>query len=221
MMFRIMTIEIPAKILVDYGIIPSLPPVEKVDIVSVLKMRHDSVELICRVRNPVEGYEVLKENFRDADLDLLSSADGEETYCVKYKVPHQLIDMLLGFDMYIHYPMTYSKGRFVLTFIGRSEELARFLKLLEENGTEFTLVSVKGYSPDEMNVSLLSLLSPAQKKLLVLATQCGYFDLPRRADTRELGRITGLEPSTVSEHLRRGQGKIFAHLFAPYIDRTD
>lgn len=51
-------------------------------------------------------------------------------------------------------------------------------------------------------------LSPKQLRILRAAVEGGYFDCPRRLDSRELAKQLGIAQSTFLEHLRKSQLKI-------------
>ncbi|KUK27899.1 helix-turn-helix domain-containing protein [Thermococcus sp.] len=71
------------------------------------------------------------------------------------------------------------------------------------------LVSIEEYSPED---NPLSKLTGKQLETLLLAYKSGYFDDPRRITLRELAEMLNLSPSTVKEHLRKAQRKIFEEL---------
>jgi len=71
------------------------------------------------------------------------------------------------------------------------------------------VVSIEEYAPED---SPLSKLTGKQLETLLLAYKSGYFDDPRRVTLRELAQMLGLSPSTVKEHLRKAQKKVFEEL---------
>jgi len=70
-------------------------------------------------------------------------------------------------------------------------------------------VSIEEYAPED---SPLSKLTGKQLETLLLAYKSGYFDNPRKVTLRELAEMLNLSPSTVKEHLRKAQRKIFEEL---------
>ena len=51
-------------------------------------------------------------------------------------------------------------------------------------------------------------LTGDQEEALILAVDCGYFDVPRSATMDELGEILGISRQAVSERLRRGHSRM-------------
>ena len=64
------------------------------------------------------------------------------------------------------------------------------------------------------SLSLTSHLSPRQLIVLKAAVKGGYFDCPRRVDSRELAKQIGIAQSTLLEHLRKAQMKILREVLA-------
>ena len=56
--------------------------------------------------------------------------------------------------------------------------------------------------------SLLASLTSKQLTVLRLAAAHGYFDLPRRAGSRQIAPLAGMAQSTFLEHLRKAQSRI-------------
>lgn len=58
----------------------------------------------------------------------------------------------------------------------------------------------------------ISCLSPKQLNILKAAIERGYFDCPRRIDSRQLAKQVGISQSTLLEHLRKAQSKILKEI---------
>jgi O-6-methylguanine DNA methyltransferase len=58
------------------------------------------------------------------------------------------------------------------------------------------------------NRLLLPALSPKQAQAILAAQEAGYYALPRRATTADVGRRLGLSPSTFKEHLQRAEAQV-------------
>jgi predicted DNA binding protein len=57
------------------------------------------------------------------------------------------------------------------------------------------------------------MLTDNQEKIVKMAYQRGYYDFPKRIGVKELAKIFGISPATLSEILRRGQKKIIESYF--------
>jgi len=65
-----------------------------------------------------------------------------------------------------------------------------------------------GEEDGQVSSTSMSDLSPKQFQILKTAVESGYFDCPRRMNSRELAKQMGIAQSTFLEHLRKSQLKI-------------
>jgi predicted DNA binding protein len=75
------------------------------------------------------------------------------------------------------------------------------IEMLERHGHRVEITEVS-------NAIHRYLLTPRQKEIVREAIRLGYFDFPRKIDLTELARRLSVKPSTLSEILRRAEGKI-------------
>jgi len=66
-----------------------------------------------------------------------------------------------------------------------------------------------GEEDGPLSSTIMSDLSPKQFQILKTAVESGYFDCPRRMDSRLLAKQMSIAQSTFLEHLRKSQLKIF------------
>lgn len=89
--------------------------------------------------------------------------------------------------------------------------LERFIDFLEEIYHDFYVVSMKKYYVKGRG--LLSMLTAQQYKCLRLAVENGFYDIPKKADTRKLAKAVGLAHGTYSFHVRKAERSIFKTFF--------
>lgn len=82
-----------------------------------------------------------------------------------------------------------------------STELNKLLLSLRRQGRDATVIS-------ESPVNQNELLTARQKQVLMIATKNGFFDFPRRMGLTELSDELHIDPSTLSETIRKAEGKI-------------
>ncbi|MEM3004354.1 MAG: helix-turn-helix domain-containing protein, partial [Candidatus Bathyarchaeia archaeon] len=61
--------------------------------------------------------------------------------------------------------------------------------------------------------SRTKVLTEKQQRILWIALQTGYFDYPRRVDSKVLSRRLGISPSTLTEIIRRGTRRLLEDFF--------
>jgi predicted DNA binding protein len=64
-----------------------------------------------------------------------------------------------------------------------------------------------------LNSTIMSDLSAKQFQILKTAVESGYFECPRRMESRQLAKQMGIAQSTFLEHLRKSQFKILGQAF--------
>ena len=111
------------------------------------------------------------------------------------------------FNCFFEHPIVYTQKYVYISLVGRRKDLERFKDYLEEIHPDFRVISMKRYYV--RGRSLLSILSPQQYRCLKLAVENGFYDIPKRVDTRKLAKATGLAHGTYSFHVRKAQRSIF------------
>lgn len=92
------------------------------------------------------------------------------------------------------------------------DRLAELGDQLEAFGLEFRVESVERYlDPDR-------LLTDRQRRLLVEATDHGYYDTPRGCSLTELAAALDLSKSSVSETLHRAEGEVIKHYVSELLE---
>lgn len=82
------------------------------------------------------------------------------------------------------------------------DAISRTREFCEQNGIPIDVTAI--YHLSEGSQRLFG-LTPEQYEALVVATERGYYDVPRSADSDSLAAELGITPQALSERLRRGQ----------------
>lgn len=100
------------------------------------------------------------------------------------------------------FPFSVRDGSFEFDFTGTREDLERLRETLTDAGLPYELRSVVE------STDSASLLTDRQREVLETAQRAGYFEVPREATLAEVAEELGVDQSTASGVLRRGQGRI-------------
>lgn len=73
--------------------------------------------------------------------------------------------------------------------------------------TECNVTSTGSYDPADGG--LFAELTPRQRTVLRTAIEAGYYDVPKRVTHRDLAAELGCSTSTIDEHLRKAESRIF------------
>ena len=115
------------------------------------------------------------------------------------------------FNCFIEFPARLTSTTLTGSIVGNQDDLNRFLSFAEAWGAKYEIISIQKYQPRVEGA--LSALTAKQYKCLETAVRLGYFDVPRRINSRELANELKLSHATVLEHLKKGQRSIFSALF--------
>lgn len=103
-------------------------------------------------------------------------------------------------------PLTFTDGGIRITVVGTHEMLRQALEEFPDE-IRVSIEQVGEYSPDDQNV--LSLLTDRQLEVFETAVEKGYYTIPRRATHEDIADELGCAPSTVDEHLRKAESRVF------------
>lgn len=134
----------------------------------------------------------------------LESADGR--LLAKYvSTQTGLYEFLESMGFPPQFPATVRDGRYELSLTGTPAEFARVRDQLDEVGYRYELLSKTTHGGRGE-----ALLTDRQTEVLSAALRRGYLDVPRRCTLAELADHLGVDKSSVSETLRRGQTRLTA-----------
>ncbi|MCK4444807.1 MAG: helix-turn-helix domain-containing protein, partial [Thermoplasmata archaeon] len=116
--------------------------------------------------------------------------------------------LLTGSDCFLLSATSRSDGWVEWDLVSSTEDaLSSLMKELEESGC-----SVRILKKAELDKN--SLLTKRQEEVVRIAFEMGYYDHPRRMTLRELSKVFGISPSTLSEIMQRGERKIMRQYLA-------
>jgi len=151
----------------------------------------------------VEKVEIIS-NEKDATLAMVSGQFPE----VYTEVIRKFFDT---FNCFIEFPARLTPDTLTGSIVGTQSDLKRFLTFAEAWGASYEIISIQKYQPRVEGA--LSALTPKQYLCMETAVRLGYFDIPRKVNSRQLASELGLSHATVLEHMKKGQRAIFSALF--------
>ena len=114
--------------------------------------------------------------------------------------------------VYLLSPPRYRDGKLTFSLAGNARQLRDILARARARGLRFRILSLK---EAEFAVSLLDHLTKKQAEVLRVAYELGYYDVPRRITSEQLGRGLGMRAATVVEHLRKSEKRILDAILQP------
>ncbi|MDA4111298.1 MAG: helix-turn-helix domain-containing protein [Thaumarchaeota archaeon] len=126
--------------------------------------------------------------------------------------PAGLPDALSFPNVYILGPFEIRDGKLKISFIGMSSPISKFLKKMERAKIRYRVLSLSDAKFSQE--SPLSKLTEKQRTVLLAAYNMGYYDIPRRVDSEQLGKKLNLVSSTVAEHLRKAERRLIEEVIS-------
>lgn len=123
----------------------------------------------------------------------------------KYETSHVgLYEFLERTELPPEFPIDVRDGYYEFDLTGTREEFDRLRGTLDAAGLDHELLSKVGDRRGE------TLLTPRQRELLAAGLREGYFEVPRDCTLADLADAVGVDKSTASGVLRRGEARLVA-----------
>ena len=110
-------------------------------------------------------------------------------------------------------PSIFKKDKMVLSVTGNQVNLKKFLDVITNLG-EIKSISFKKATFNEQ--MMLSCLTEKQKEILIAAKKNGYYNYPRKINSKQLSEIVGLSKPTVVQHLRKAEVRLVSNILTGY-----
>ena len=188
--------------------------VKVVEALRCFKCDSEGFAIICRIKllaeslslrdlvkgSPIRNIEVL---FKEKDGSMVIFMSGEyprELRCKRRKP--------IGNVFQNKPPEFVDVDRMKVELVGEEGGLREFLNREELKLEEAPkILSLTRFEP-KTDGSLVSALSPQQRRALLTAYGLGYYDLPKRISSEHLASLLKIDKSTLAEHLRKAEKNI-------------
>jgi len=191
----------------------SLGKIDLFEVVSFLREEPEEVAMICRVKFKAGAdrlEELLPDDTTIAQL-LEEEKGGAHIYFLRRKYGRAgQSSKMLETGGYLTLPFEIRDGRIRAAFLGNAKEVRQFRKVIDKTGVRYKVISLGDarFSPN----APLAHLTEKQRRVLVSAFNLGYYDLPKRISSKELGRRLGMRSSTVVVHRIKAERRLLAEV---------
>lgn len=187
----------------------SIEKIKLLELVHVLRFDSEQFDAICRVEftDPTTPIEEVFFGKKLKVVILEKEKTGAFTCFIKEKFPNGSRD-LSRMGVYLSGPCEVRDGKVKVCVLGETRQLKAFINFIGKLNVAFkvTLLTDAKFSPQ----SPLSSLTAKQRAVLVSAFENGYYDMPRRTDSKELAEKLDLRSSTFIEHRRKAERRLIA-----------
>jgi len=211
LLLRKVMIEIPRSRITDF---PGHEMLDSWKIVQVFKSDKSGFDGICQIRlrpttrDPAE----LMKHLDIAKLQILTKLDDGSIIAYISGKPHsRWIEIDASKYGYLLAPEL-TQNSLKKTIVGSKTQVEKMLSRLEKAGMAFKIVSASEakFTPDSLFMSLTA----SQRRTMAEAYSSGYFDVPRKTDSKKLARSLGISKSTLSEELRKAEKHLLAEILS-------
>ena len=195
------------------------------EVLSLLRYDRNEFAGICRItpKNPrTKPTDCFRGDPVPTQLQLLGREEGSWIVLLKRfprgRRPRLPGPSLFGDELtkpgagYLLSPPKYRDGKLTFTFSGTSRQLREVLNEVRAQGFRYRILSL---TEAEFAVSLLDHLTKRQREVLRRAYERGYYDVPRRITSEQLGWGLGMRAATVVEHLRKSEKRLLDTILQP------
>jgi len=200
---------------------------EFLEMLNFLLDKTDSIELIELIKLDFEqGVKMgiaafnMKDGYTIEDLDLpdymdmltvLKKEGNRYIIFAKVTIFKKFSDLARKFDLDIIWdtPSIFSKEKVVLSIIGNQENLKKVVEVIKHLGEIKNISFPKATFNDQ---TILSCLTDKQKEILIAAKKNGYYQYPRKINSKQLSEKIGLSKPTVVQHLRKAEVRLVSNL---------
>ncbi|WP_396613927.1 helix-turn-helix domain-containing protein (plasmid) [Haloferax sp. S1W] len=124
----------------------------------------------------------------------------------------QLLEFRRESNLVIKMPIRINvDGSLRITFLGAESAFQELYEDMNQStGLDADIVGTGTYDPD--TASSLRVLTTRQQEILQAAVEEGYYNNPREATHDELADVVGIAPTTIGNHLREIESRVFETL---------
>jgi hypothetical protein len=205
---RRLILEVPEKELSLLGInVPAFQKIHAFELLHFLRQDQTEFAAIWKVefKNPSTPIsELLVSNFLIEAQVLEQEKNGIYTIFIRGgPILSSVLNAIGVVDGYLFPPLEIRDGKIKISFLGSEGQVSSFLEKINHKGIHYRIILLSNvnFAPN----SPLSKLTEKQREILTAAHKYGYYNIPRRINSRQLAKKIGIGDSTLVEHLRKAE----------------
>jgi hypothetical protein len=210
---RRVIIELPAAELAEFMHEPRLNEIELFEALSLLRMTQTEATIVARIkfRDPKIDIEHYFNDPTDVVQVLEREKDGSYICFMKGKMERQFSQVMGVINRgYLSSPYEIMDGRLKIAFLGSTRVIKGFLGNITRAGLHCKVLSLT--DARFSSSSPLSKLTGIQQRVILSAFELGYYDLPRRIDSRELAKRLKIAEPTLVVHRRKAERRLLSEI---------
>ena len=195
-----------------------LDKIESIELIELLKIDFEK-----RIKMAIAAF-IMKDGCSIEDIkipdyvevfSILQKKENRYICLIKAKYFKSLSSLAKKFNIDIIWdtPSIFTKEKMIVSVSGDEENLKKILNLFKQVGEVNKVSFVKSTYSEQ---TILSCLTEKQKEIIIAAKDNGYYDYPRKINSKELSQKVGLSKPTVVQHLRKAEERLISNILAGY-----
>jgi hypothetical protein len=216
---RKLTLELELNEQTREGLRPMFKSIHKAEMLETLKTEWEEgesiilMEFLFKDEYSIDGLKFI--GFMEI-LAILKSDGNKHTCLIKYHAPDISKTLFKEFDLDLitTTPTIMTENTYTCSVIGDQKHVARFKELMETNIGK--AINMKWQKAAYQKHDILSVLTDKQKEILITANHYGYYDYPKKINSKQLSEKVNISRATLVEHLRKAESRLLANILAGY-----
>jgi len=192
--------------------------IESIELLELLKIDFEKrIKMAIAAFNMKKGYtidDIKMPSFVEI-FNTLQKKDDRYICLIKAKYFKNLQSLAQKFNIDIIWdtPSIFTKEKMVVSVTGNEENLKKARETFKLFGIIKKISFTKSVYKEQ---SILSCLTEKQKDIIIAAKNNGYYNYPRKINSKELSKKVGLSKPTVVQHLRKAEIRIISNILSGY-----
>ncbi|MDX1798930.1 MAG: helix-turn-helix domain-containing protein [Candidatus Lokiarchaeia archaeon] len=190
---------------------------EKYELLQIHRQDEDQIFATQKVKfkDPKMDPKMLEgKNYGMSYIEIIKEDRGNNEFIFfsKHKWIKQTKDFLDKLDLIIDPPIILDRDRLLVNIITESKNIDKFVESLDSfYNTKLEILSISDIQPNYENLFLK--LTDRQKEVAYYAVQHGYFEIPRRINSKKIANHFKISRSALYDHLRKIEKTIYHSIF--------
>ena len=190
---------------------------EKYELLQIHRQDEDQIFATQKVKfkDPKMDPKMLEgKNYGMSYIEIIKEDRGNNEFIFfsKHKWIKQTKDFLDKLDLIIDPPIILDQDRLLVSIITDSKNIDKFVESLDSfYNTKLEILSISDIQPNYENLFLK--LTDRQKEVAYYAVQHGYFEIPRRINSKKIANHFKISRSALYDHLRKIEKTIYHSIF--------
>jgi predicted DNA binding protein len=168
-----------------------------------------------KVADPHEKLLEINKDIEWFDEVMTISSDKKSTLCFAkgiYDPRYTEVFMytIKEFQCFLEYPTIAREDYGYINMVGPPKDVKRLIEFLKNWGSGLEIIAVKDYYTRDRGI--LTVLTDRQLEVMKTAYDLGFFERPKKMDSRDIAYKMGISHTTFLAHIRKSEKRILSAL---------